>query len=191
MPKLQQQGKWHSLRRSDTRGRARALRLFGFQQWGEMYGTPLEAAMLDSTATFEAVDWLEHKAPTLDQPWLLVGSLINPHDVMFLQTDPFQEPHPNSSLAGLLTTVQRLGRFEQEWDGAMPTNFADDYERQPPGVLHYKKNLDLNYGRIPDDRTDLWLKHRNYLINCMRPVDAEFSRHIATLDRWIFGRTRW
>ena len=102
---------------------------------------------------------------------------------MFLQTDPVQKPHSNSSLAGLLTTVQRLGWFEREWDVGMPANFADDYERQPPGVSRYKKNLDLNYGRIPDDRTDLWLKHRNYLINCMRLVDAEFGRLIATLDR--------
>lgn len=176
-------GKWHL---SAVPTREDALERYGFsdfQQWGEMYGAPLEGAMLDNTATFEAVDWLEHKAPTLDQPWLLVCSLINPHDVMFLQTDPVQEPHPNSSLAPLMSTVQQLGWFEKEWDVAMPANFADDYERQPAGVRHYKKNLDLTYGRIPDDRIDLWLKHRNYLVNCMRLVDAEFSRLVAALDR--------
>ena len=139
--------------------------------------------MLDNTATFEAVDWLEHKAPRLDRPWLLVCSLINPHDVMFLQTDPVQEPHENGATTGMQTTVQRLGWFEREWNVAMPDNFADDYERQPAGVQHYKENVDANYGRIPDDRIDLWLKHRNYLVNCMRLVDAEFSRVVATLDR--------
>lgn len=176
-------GKWHL---STVPMREDALERYGFsdyQQWGEMYGAPLEGAMLDNTATFEAVDWLEHKAPTLDQPWLLVCSLINPHDVMFLRTDPVQQPHPNSALASLMTTVQQLGWFEREWDVTMPANFADDYERQPDGVRQYKRNLDLNYGRIPDDRIDLWLKHRNYLINCMRLVDAEFNRIVTTLDR--------
>lgn len=176
-------GKWHL---SEVPTSEDALERYGFsdfQQWGEMFGAPLEGAMLDDTATFEAVDWLEHKAPTLDQPWLLICSLVNPHDVMFLQTDPVQEPHPNGAMAGMQTTVQRLGWFEREWGVEMPDNFADDYARQPPGVRHYKETVDLNYGCIPDDRTDLWLKHRNYLVNCMRLVDAEFSRIVAALDR--------
>jgi arylsulfatase A-like enzyme len=73
-------GKWHL---SAVPTREDALERYGFsdfQQWGEMFGAPLEGAMLDNTATFEAVDWLEHKAPTLDRPWLLVCSLVNPHD---------------------------------------------------------------------------------------------------------------
>ena len=104
-------GKWHL---SAVPTSEDALERYGFsdfQQWGEMYGAPLEGAMLDNTATFEAVDWLEHKAATLDQPWLLVCSLINPHDVMFLQTDPVQAPHPNGATTGMQTTVQRLSWF--------------------------------------------------------------------------------
>jgi arylsulfatase len=176
-------GKWHlsALPKSED-----ALERYGFsdfQQWGEMFGAPLEGAMLDSSATFESVDWLEHKAATLDRPWLLVCSLINPHDVMFLQTDPVQEPHPNGAIAGMQTMVQELGWFETDWQIAMPDNFDDQYERQPPGVRHYKEIVDLNYGRIPDERTDLWLKHRNYLVNCTRLVDAELNRIVEALDR--------
>jgi arylsulfatase len=176
-------GKWHLSRVPKSED---ALERYGFsdyQQWGEMFGAPLEGAMLDNSAAFEAVDWLEHKRPKLDSPWLLVCSLVNPHDVMFLQTDSVQAPHPNGSMAGMQTTVQRLGCFEREWEISLPENFADDYENQPPGVKHYKENVDLHYGRIPDERADLWLKHRNYLINCMRLVDAQFSRIIDALDR--------
>jgi arylsulfatase len=176
-------GKWHLSTVPTSEDGLERYGFSDFQQWGEMYGAPLEGAMLDHTATFEAVDWLEHKAPTLDQPWLLVCSLINPHDVMFLQTDPVQAPHPNGLLAGLQTTVQRLGWFERQWDVTMPDNFADGYELQPPGVRHYKDSVDLNYGRIPDERSDLWLKYRNYLVNCMRLVDAEFNRLVKALDR--------
>ncbi|KAA2211412.1 sulfatase-like hydrolase/transferase [Pseudoroseomonas oryzae] len=176
-------GKWHlsSLERHED-----ALEPYGFsdyQQWGDMFGAPLQGSELDDTAAFEAIDWLEHKAPELDRPWLLVCSLVNPHDVMYLQTDPVQTLHPNGMAAGHQSTVQRLGWFQQRWDVALPANFADDFARQPYGVRAYKENTDLNYGRIPDARTDLWIKYRNYLINCMRLADAQFERVLAALDR--------
>jgi arylsulfatase A-like enzyme len=176
-------GKWHC---SEVPRGEDALERYGFadlQQWGEMFGTPLQGAQLDGAAVFETVDWLEHRAPQLDRPWLLVCSLINPHDIMFLQTDPVEMPHPQGAMAGLQTTVQKLGWFLRKWDVRLPDNFADDYRFQPFGVRHYKEIIDLNYGRVPDERADLWLERRNYLINCMRLVDAEFNRVLAALDR--------
>ncbi len=176
-------GKWHlsAVPRSED-----ALERYGFadfQQWGEMFGAPLQGEQLDGVAAFETIDWLEHRAQQLDQPWLLVCSLVNPHDVMFLQTDPMQEPHPNGMITGLHSTVQQLGWFQQEWEVTLPGNFADDYRLQAPGVRHFKDYVDLHFGRIPDERADLWLKHRNYLINCMRLVDAQFAKVLDALDR--------
>ena len=176
-------GKWHL---SEVELSEDALERYGFadfQQWGEMFGAPLQGEQLDGAATFETVDWLETTAPTLDRPWLLVSSLINPHDIMFLQTDPIEAPHPNGAMAGLQTTVQRLGWFQKQWGISLPDNFADDYRLQPLGVHSYKEIVDLNYGRVPDDRTDLWLRRRNYLINSMRLVDAEFMKILEAMDR--------
>lgn len=176
-------GKWHL---SAVPHGEDGLESYGFsdyQQWGDMFGAPLQGATHDDTVAFEAVDWLEHKAPGLDRPWLLVCSLVNPHDVMYLRTDPVQAPHPNGMTAGVRTSVQRLGWFERWWDVALPANFADDLARQPYGVRAYKEYVDLNHGRIPDDRADLWLKHRNYLVNCMRLADAQFERVLAAVDR--------
>jgi arylsulfatase len=176
-------GKWHL---SEVPRSEDALERYGFsdyQQWGEMFGAPLHGAQLDGAAVFETVDWLEHRASRLDQPWLLVCSLVNPHDIMFYQSDPIEKPHPNGSMAGLQTTEQRLSWFEPQWGLEMPDNFADDYRLQPMGVRHYKEMFDLNYGRVPDDRQDLWLKRRNYLVNCMRLVDHEFGRILDALDR--------
>ena len=176
-------GKWHL---SEVPRSEDALERYGFadyQQWGEMFGAPLQGAQLDGTAVFETVDWLEHRAPQLDRPWLLVCSLVNPHDIMFYQSGPIERPDPNGAIAGLQSTQQRLSWFDREWDVGMPDNFADDYRRQPPGVRHYKEFIDLNYGRVPDDRIDLWLRRRNYLINCMRLVDHEFERVLDALDR--------
>lgn len=176
-------GKWHL---SEVPRSEDALERFGFadyQQWGEMFGAALQGAQLDGTAVNETVDWLEYRAPRLEQPWLLICSLVNPHDIMFYQSDPIETPHPNGSIAGLQSTKQRLSWFEKDWDVALPANFADDFRLQPDAVRHYKEMFDLNYGRVPDERTDMWLSRRNYLINCMRLVDHEFGRVLDALDR--------
>lgn len=183
-------GKWHLSEPPHTED---ALEPYGFadyQQWGDMFGSPLQGAQLDHTAAFETVDWLEHKAPQLDQPWLLVCSLINPHDVMFLQTAPVQTAPPTGIAGGIQSTVQQLGWFQRHWDITLPNNFADDYAHQPRGVRQYKEYVDQNFGRIPDDRTDLWIKFRNYLVNAMRLVDADFAVVLNALDRLnLWGST--
>ena len=176
-------GKWHC---SDVPRSEDALERFGFsdyQQWGEMFGAPLQGAQLDPAATFEAVDWLEHKGKELEQPWLLICSLVNPHDVMFLQTDPVETPHPKGAMTGLQTTVQSLAWFQQKWNVALPENFEDDLALQPYGVRHYKEQIELHYGQIPDHRTELWLERRNYMINAMRLVDAQVLQVLNALDR--------
>jgi arylsulfatase len=176
-------GKWHL---SDVPRSEDALERYGFsdyQQWGEMFGAPLQGAQLDGAAAFETVDWLETKGARLERPWLLVCSLVNPHDVMFLQSDPVETPHPNGAMNGLQTTVQKLGWFQQQWDIALPDNYDDDLALQPFGVQHYKELIDLNYGQVPNDRADLWRVRRNYLVNAMRLVDAKFQKVLDALDR--------
>jgi arylsulfatase A-like enzyme len=176
-------GKWHL---SEVPRSEDALERYGFsdlQQWGEMFGTPLQGEMLDGAAAFHTIDWLESKAPQLDRPWLLVCSLVNPHDIMYLQTDPVEKPHPKGAMAGKQTPAQRMGWFEKKWNVKLPDNFADNYELQPFGVHHYKETIDKNYGQVPDDREDLWLARRNYLVNAMRLVDREFGKVLDAMDR--------
>lgn len=175
-------GKWHL---SAVEHAEDALEPYGFsdyQQWGDMFGAPLQGAMLDGAAAFEAVDWLTHTAPTLDRPWLLVCSLINPHDVMFLQTDPVEAPHPQGAMTGLQTKVQRLGWFSTDREVDLPPNFHDDLALQPPGVRHYREFTELHYGGIPEDRPDLWRIRRSYLIDCMRLADLQFQRILAAVE---------
>jgi len=148
-----------------------------------MYGAPLEGAKLDSTVAFETVDWLEKKAPTLDRPWLLVSSMVNPHDIMFYLSDPMEMPPSDGSMGPFKTPQQRLGWFDKMWDVGVPENLHDDLSLQPFGVHTYKESVDFNYGNVPKDRTDLWIKRRNYLVNCMRLVDLQFQKILEALDR--------
>lgn len=175
-------GKWHvsEMPRSEN-----ALEKFGFsdvQQWGEMYGAPMQGIQLDHAAAFEAIDWLENKGSKLEQPWMLIVSLVNPHDVMFMVPD--ESISANGGFAGTAQhPIQTMPFFQKQWDIKLPKNFAVNDEQQPGGVQHYREYIDLNFGRIPGEREDLWLKQRNYLVNCMRLVDMEFNKILDTLDR--------
>src|SRR3712207_2129759 len=71
----------------------------------------------------------------------------------------------------------------RDHDVQLPANFHDDLDAQPFGVRSYKRHTEWNYGRIPKDREDLWKARRNYLINCLRMVDAEFQKILEELDR--------
>lgn len=152
-----------------------------FQQWGEMFGAPLQGAMLNGTVAFETVDWLRNKRPA-DQPWLLVSAMVNPHDIMFLETEDHVPPHDNGAMRGLLTKAQTLG-FMKDFDVDLPENFDDDLSQQPYGVRAYKQGIEWNYGRVPDGREDMWKDRRRYLINCMRMVDMEFGKVLDEMDR--------
>lgn len=174
-------GKWHlsALPKSES-----ALEPYGFgdyQQWGDPIGTPLEGAKLDGTVAFETADWLKYKAPS-DQPWLLISSFVNPHDIMFLRTHEDETTHPNGSMRSRMHYAQQLG-FMKEFDVTLPDNFDDDLNQQPYGVKSYKQSIEWNYGKIPEDRHELWLDRRNYLINCMRMVDLQIGKVLEELDR--------
>ncbi len=174
-------GKWHL---SHPERSSDALESYGFsdyQSWGDNWGAPLHGETLDGTVAFETADWLRHKRPQ-DQPWFLISSMVNPHDVMFLQAGDEERSHVNGAMAPLRHPVQDLG-FMRDFDVELPDNFDDDLDAQPFGVRSYKRHTEWNYGSIPPDREDLWKVRRNYLINCLRMVDAQFQTILDELDR--------
>lgn len=173
-------GKWH-LSDLPEEGSRVAMEPYGFseyQDWGDVQGGPLDGALKDGRIAEEAVDWLAVRAPEVAaKPWFMTVNFVNPHDVMFFDTD-----------AG--DTVQAKGLFpilgapdtplyDQKWQTTLPASFFDDLEGQPAAVRDYMRLCDMYYGRIPMDRRDMWHNHVNYYLNCILDVD----RHIgAVLD---------
>ncbi|MDI3331686.1 MAG: sulfatase-like hydrolase/transferase [Micrococcus sp.] len=174
-------GKWHLSHPEQSPDALEAYGFSDFQSWGDNWGGPMQGETLDGTVAFETVDWLRYRRPQ-DQPWLLVSSMVNPHDVMFLRAGEDERPHANGAMAPLTHPAQNLGFF-REYDVELPGNFDDDLDAQPYGVRSYKRNVEWNYGRIPEGREDLWKARRNYLINCLRMVDAQFQTILDEMDR--------
>ena len=174
-------GKWH-LSEIPAEGSREAMEPYGFseyQDFGDVVGGPLDGALKDGKIADEAVDWLATRSPEVvaAKPWFMTVNFVNPHDVMFFDTDGEE----TVQVKGLFPIFDAPDTplYQQKWQTTLPASFFDDLEGQPPAVGDYKRLCDMYYGRIPMDRRDMWHNHVNYYLNCILDVD----RHIgAVLD---------
>lgn len=163
-----------------------ALEPYGFadyQIWGDPWGGPLEGEVKDGVIADETVDWLRHRAPQ-DQPWLLISSMVNPHDIMYhAAEDEFPGAGDHALFAQQLHPPQDLGAIREWFDPELPPNFDDDLSQMPYGPRAYKQFVEQHYTTVRDENADAWKQRRNYLINCMRLVDRQLGKILAELDR--------
>jgi arylsulfatase A-like enzyme len=174
-------GKWH-LSEFPTEGTPDAMEPYGFaeyQDFGDVIGGPRDGALKDGKIADEAVDWLATRASDVvaAKPWFMAVNFVNPHDVMFFDTDAEEMVQVKGMFP--IFGAPDTPLYRQKWQTALPASFFDDLEGQPPAVGDYKRLCDMYYGRIPMDRRDMWHNHVNYYLNCILDVD----RHIgAVLD---------
>lgn len=172
-------GKWH-LSEVPAKGSKDALEPYGFsdfQDWGETFGEPLDGYRRDPEVAEEAARWLETQAGDRAQsgPWFLAVNFVNPHDIMYFDTDP--EGGTQRSEIFPIFPAPDAEPYTDELAVELPASFDDDLSAQPEGVQAYAHLCDVTYGEIPRDRTDLWLRHVNYYVNCIRDLD----RHLGTV----------
>jgi arylsulfatase len=174
-------GKWH-LSEFPANGTREAMEPYGFseyQDFGDVQGGPLDGALKDPKIADEAVDWLAERAPEVAaaKPWFMTVNFVNPHDVMFFDTDAEEMVQVKGMFP--IFDAPDTPLYHQKWQTTLPASFFDDLEGQPSAVRNYKRLCDMYYGRIPMDRRDMWHNHVNYYLNCILDVD----RHVgAVLD---------
>ena len=174
-------GKWH-LSEFPTKGSRKAMDAYGFseyQDWGDVQGCPMDGLNKDPLIAAEAVEWLNKRAPEVAaaKPWFMTVNFVNPHDVMYYDTDGTETVQAKSMFP--IFSAPDTPLYRQKWQTTLPASFFDDLEGQPAAVRSYKRLCDVYYGQIPEERRDMWHNHVNYYLNCHLDVD----RHIgAVLD---------
>ncbi len=172
-------GKWH-LSELSAKGSREAMEAFGFseyQDFGDVIGGPMDGALKDGKIADEAVDWLAKRAPKVSttKPWFMTVNFVNPHDVMFFDTDAEEMVQVKGMFP--IFDAPDTPLYRQKWQTTLPASFFDDLDGQPMAVRDYKRMCDMYYGRIPMDRRDMWHNHVNYYLNCILDVD----RHIGSV----------
>ena len=177
-------GKWHEseFAKGDTKDAMEPFGFSDFQEWGDAYGEPLDGFTKDPKTAVEAVHWLNDRSSEIadKQPWFLAVNFINPHDIMYFDTDDEEMVHVRGMFP--IFGAPDTPLYSQHWPTTLPASFFDDLAGHPQAVRNYKVAGDGTYGRIPMERRDLWHNHINYYINCMIDVDQHIGSVLDALE---------
>jgi arylsulfatase len=140
----------------------------------------------DGITAAMAGSWLRGKGRELaaaQQPWFLAVNFVNPHDVMFYDTDA--PGTPVNSTRGI-THVARDPvdpLYARQWDFALPASHAQaiDAPGRPAAHRDFLRSHDALVGNIPNE-PDRWRRRHNYYLNCLRDADRNIAAVLAELD---------
>lgn len=187
-------GKWHLNDQFDTaepeRLFTREMEQHGFADYngvGDIIGHALGGFEFDHLISGSAVTWLRRHGRGLQEqgrPWALFVSLVNPHDVMYFNTDlpgaPVQE------VPGLMSRPQRApdhALYRATWDTPMPATLDEAFDAPGRPAAHgeFQRVWDVVLGHIPRE-ADRWRRFHDYYINCLRNVDNSLTALLGELD---------
>ena len=193
-------GKWHlsaTLNKTESPYTApvadynRTIREYGFDDYfgvGDLIGRVRGGYTYDGVTTESAIGWMRNHSPQLakqGKPWFLAVNLVNPHDVMFVNTDP-----PGSQLQD--ANKPSIGNahppedtlYRQTWNNVpLVASRRQPYDEAGRPAAHgmfnaAHANLVGGYP-FTDERVRIY--QDNYF-NCIRDCDTHVVRLLETLQ---------
>lgn len=141
----------------------------------------------DDAITSSALSWLREKGQKINQnnqPWSLFVSLVNPHDVMYFNTDKEGESiQDNGNLMMSAARAPHNRRYKAEWSMSIPKNFTQPFEEagRPKAHGEFSKAWGYVLGNVPTDAM-AWKRLQDFYLNSLRAVDEQLERLLNELD---------
>lgn len=192
------QGKWHLSVNLDQVSKAidapfleyrKIIETYGFDDFfgvGDINDTTLGGYNYDDTTTAFVTRWFRTKGQSLAQegkPWYLAVNFVNPHDVMYVNSDL-----PGQTVQGKRTAM-RIARppandlYKATWDEVpLPSTRTQSWSApgRPKAHQIYQEVMDVLVGEWPDEDRR-WRVLQNYYFNCIRDCDQQVSRVLDSL----------
>lgn len=194
-------GKWHMSREFeevetkevpnvDLEALNELMNQYGFSDYfgvGDIVGTTLGGYRSDEFTTSIAARWLRAKSQTINakgQPWYLAVNLVNPHDVMYFNTDG---PGENDQMTP--KPLMKINRspdhelYQQRWGMKLPESRHQpwDHPGRPEAHRNYQSSMGQLVGRFP--RQDArWRRLRDYYLSCIKDSDRHVERLLREID---------
>ena len=194
-------GKWHLNGAMAMENRANDIKAlfetmmdkdYGFYDYtgtGDYIEGALGGYQYDAITAAQAMQWLKAKGrPMADarQPWYLAVNFVNPHDVMWVNTDqPGQPPVQARDAKLAIAFPPEDSLYRQQWNGLPLQNSwqqpLDAPGRVPAHRIYHEANGYLT-GLIPNDEWRVRMR-QNYYFNAIRDVDQQILQVLDQLDR--------
>jgi len=199
-------GKWHLSREFETENTLAAptkiftqeMEAYGFADYlgvGDIIAHTQGGYLHDGMIAAAAASWLRGKASELAQenkPWFLAVNLVNPHDVMFYDTDEPGQPMQGKNNLTHIAGDPAHEMYVKQWDFELPESFSQplDAPGRPAAHTDHTIGNDVMTGPIPVNEISRWRKRHNFYLNALHDVD----RHILTVldeleDRGLASNT--
>jgi arylsulfatase len=190
-------GKWHLTKEFETVNTladptkifTKEMEAYGFSDYfgiGDIIAHVQGGYLHDGITAAMGASWLRGKGRELaaeGKPWFLAVNLVNPHDVMFYDTDaPGTVVQAQRGLAHVARDpVDPL--YAAQWQFDLPASHAQplDARGRPAAHRDFLSSHDAMVGAIPNEEPR-WRRRHNYYLNCLRDVDRNIAAVLDELD---------
>jgi len=190
-------GKWHLTKEfetvnelgSPTKIFTKEMEAYGFSDYvgvGDIIAHDQGGYLHDSIISAMSVSWLRGRGMELEaqrKPWFLAVNLVNPHDIMFVNTDRPGEPVQARNILGHIRPEPADPLYAKQWTFDLPSTYAQqlDARGRPAAHADYIRSHDGLVGNIPNEDWR-WRRRHNYYLNCLRDVDRSIAPLLDELD---------
>jgi len=165
-----------------------------FNSGGDIGSDPLSGFDNDTLIAGESVSWLRSQAMEsrrTGQPFFMVASFVNPHDIMFGDGNIPGQPPVQKAIAPEATPPPPPNAiYEKKWSFTLPASVQESLTApgMPKALLEYRKGWDGWSGTIPTDRNDMWTIFYNYYLNTIRDSDRNIEQIVDVMNEMDLWR---
>ncbi|MFJ4292655.1 sulfatase-like hydrolase/transferase [Cupriavidus sp. NPDC089707] len=190
-------GKWHLTKEFETVNKlgtptkifTSEMEAYGFSDYvgiGDIIAHTRGGYAHDGVIAAMSTSWLRSKGRDLTaegKQWFLAVNLVNPHDVMFYDTDPPGDPVQTQRGITHVAREPLDPLYATQWKFELPASHAQalDAPGRPQAHRDFLRSHDALVGEIPNE-VGRWRRRHNYYLNCMRDVDRNIAAVLAELD---------
>jgi arylsulfatase len=190
-------GKWHLTKEFETVNElgtptkifTKEMEAYGFSDYfgiGDIIAHDRGGYLHDGIISAMGVSWLRGRGTELaaqGKPWFLAVNLVNPHDIMFIDTDRPGEPVQARNILGHIRPEPANPLYAKQWAFDLPTTYSQklDVPGRPAAHADYLKSHDALVGNIPNEDWR-WRRRHNYYLNCLRDVDRNIAPLLDELE---------
>jgi arylsulfatase A-like enzyme len=186
-------GKWHLTDEFETandlnmptRILGEEMEEYGFSDYlgiGDMIAHTNGGYLHDGIIAATTKSWMRGKGKSLDaenKPWFMAVNLVNPHDVMYYNTDlPGQPAEQTKNALMHMNHEPDSAQFRQQWDYGLPESRKQSVTGpgRPAAHLEYTDARSALVGQVPNE-DDRWQRLNDYYLNCLQSAD----RHLLDI----------
>lgn len=191
-------GKWHLSRELDTHDVLAMpeerlnleLDSYGFKDYvgiGDIIGHTQGGHLNDDIIAAQARRWLRVRGRLMNRqasPWFLAVNLVNPHDVMFYNTDaPGQHIQDTPKTLMPIAHEPDIPLYRKQWDVRLPKSRHEPFDKQgrPQAHSDYQLSRGALVGNFPNEDSR-WRRLLNYYFNCFRETDQLIESLLNELE---------